>query len=235
MLGWKVREKTDRFWLTFSTPNSYFKFSQPFKKKMIEWYSEKWLFHQLSSELNYLLPNSPYCMIYLWWETERENWSWSLLRVKGLKKDLMWLHSNSQVTYENMKSERDMMKEGETRLLQENKSLLEQQRSQNVLLTNLQTMQVLLLGICTVTSYQSIWPLPFDSIDPHYLFILGSVYLTFSLPRTNLTEARILLNPELSGEIWRCDHSNESSRWVHSSGGVHVVAEQSSRFYKFYV
>ena len=24
---------------------------------------------------NYLLPNSPYCMIYLWWETERENWS----------------------------------------------------------------------------------------------------------------------------------------------------------------
>ena len=27
---------------------------------------------------NYLLPNSPYCMIYLWWENERENWSWSL-------------------------------------------------------------------------------------------------------------------------------------------------------------
>ena len=23
-------------------------------------------------------------MIYLWWETERENWSWSLLGVKGL-------------------------------------------------------------------------------------------------------------------------------------------------------
>ena len=56
------------------------KFSQPFKKKMIEWCSEKWLFH-LS---NYLLPNSPYCMIYLWWETERENWSWSLLGVKRL-------------------------------------------------------------------------------------------------------------------------------------------------------
>ena len=33
---------------------------------------------------NYLLPNSPYCTIYLWWETERENWSWSLLGVKGL-------------------------------------------------------------------------------------------------------------------------------------------------------
>ena len=33
---------------------------------------------------NYLLPNSPYYMIYLWWETERENWSWSPLGVKGL-------------------------------------------------------------------------------------------------------------------------------------------------------
>ena len=33
---------------------------------------------------NYLLPSSPYCKIYLWWETERENWSWSLLGVKGL-------------------------------------------------------------------------------------------------------------------------------------------------------
>ena len=30
---------------------------------------------------NYLLP---YCMIYLLWEAERENWSWSLLGVKGL-------------------------------------------------------------------------------------------------------------------------------------------------------
>ena len=35
---------------------------------------------------NYLLPNSPYCMLYLWGETERENWSWSLLGVKGLNK-----------------------------------------------------------------------------------------------------------------------------------------------------
>ena len=34
---------------------------------------------------NYLSPNSPYCIIYLWWETERENWSWSLLGVKGLR------------------------------------------------------------------------------------------------------------------------------------------------------
>ena len=27
---------------------------------------------------NYISPNSPYCMIYLWWGTEREYWSWSL-------------------------------------------------------------------------------------------------------------------------------------------------------------
>ena len=27
----------------------------------------------------YQMPSSPYCMIYLWWETERENWSWSLM------------------------------------------------------------------------------------------------------------------------------------------------------------
>ena len=37
---------------------------------------------------NYLLPNSPYCMVYLWWETERENWSWSLLGLKGLNPSL---------------------------------------------------------------------------------------------------------------------------------------------------
>ena len=50
---------------------------------MIEWCSEKWLFNQLSSE------QAIYCQIlhtvwYIWWETERENWSWSLLGVKGL-------------------------------------------------------------------------------------------------------------------------------------------------------
>ena len=47
-----------------------------------------------------------------------------------------------QVTFENMKCERDMLKEAEVRLLQENKSLLEQQKAQNAILTNLQTMQV---------------------------------------------------------------------------------------------
>ena len=42
-----------------------------------------------------LLPNSPHCMIYLWWDTERENWSWSLLGVKGLNtvcSDESWLN-----------------------------------------------------------------------------------------------------------------------------------------------
>ena len=43
---------------------------------MIEWCSEKWLFNQLSSG------QTIYCQI-LWWETERENCSWSLLGVKG--------------------------------------------------------------------------------------------------------------------------------------------------------
>ena len=31
-----------------------------------------------------VLPNSLFCMIFLWWDTETENWSWSLLGVKGL-------------------------------------------------------------------------------------------------------------------------------------------------------
>ena len=61
---------------------------------MIEWCSEKWMFSQLSSEQT----------IYLWWETEREIWSWSLLGVKGLKLSLMLtvscrLHSSSQSQY----------------------------------------------------------------------------------------------------------------------------------------
>ena len=47
---------------------------------------------------NYQLPYSPYCMIYLWWETERENWSWSLLGVNGLKYD-----KTQQVVYQTLK------------------------------------------------------------------------------------------------------------------------------------
>ena len=37
-----------------------------------------------SPEQTNLLPNSSYWIIYLWWETEGENRSWSLLGVKGL-------------------------------------------------------------------------------------------------------------------------------------------------------
>ena len=40
-------------------------------------------------------------------------------------------------------TEKKMIKDREERLLAENKSLLEQQRSRNVLLTNLQSIQVL--------------------------------------------------------------------------------------------
>ena len=43
---------------------------------------------------------------------------------------------------ENLKDEKALMKESEVRLMQENKSLLEHQKSQNTLVTNLQTLQV---------------------------------------------------------------------------------------------
>ncbi|XP_020609857.1 nucleoprotein TPR-like isoform X1 [Orbicella faveolata] len=46
-----------------------------------------------------------------------------------------------EVTCENLKAEKALMKESEVRLMQENKSLLEHQKSQNVLVTNLQTLQ----------------------------------------------------------------------------------------------
>ena len=49
---------------------------------------------------NYLLPTSAYCMIYLWWETERENWSLSLLGVKGPSTRLpQWFVLRSQVLH----------------------------------------------------------------------------------------------------------------------------------------
>ena len=47
-----------------------------------------------------------------------------------------------QVICENLKAEKALMKESEVRLMQENKSLLEHQKSQNALVTNLQTLQV---------------------------------------------------------------------------------------------
>lgn len=54
-----------------------------------------------------------------------------------------------------MKTEKNLVKEAEKRLMQENQSLLDQQRSQNVLLTNLQTFQVIqekiILTLCTLS------------------------------------------------------------------------------------
>ena len=58
--------------------------------------------------------------------------------------NLMLFHFlvNLQVLCENLKDEKALMKESEVRLMQENKSLLEHQKSQNALVTNLQTLQV---------------------------------------------------------------------------------------------
>ena len=47
----------------------------------------------------------------------------------------------AEVKVKSSETEKHLIKEGEKRLLQENQSLLDQQRSQNVLLTNLQSVQ----------------------------------------------------------------------------------------------
>ncbi|XP_046856770.1 nucleoprotein TPR-like isoform X3 [Xenia sp. Carnegie-2017] len=47
----------------------------------------------------------------------------------------------SEVMYENLTEEKNILKQAEARLLEENKSLVKQQKGQNVLLTNLQTIQ----------------------------------------------------------------------------------------------
>ena len=47
-----------------------------------------------------------------------------------------------QVKLKSSITEKDLVKGTEQRLMQENKTLIEQQRSQTVLLTNLQTIQV---------------------------------------------------------------------------------------------
>ena len=47
----------------------------------------------------------------------------------------------AEVSVKALETEKHLIKEGEKRLMQENQSLLDQQRSQNVLLTNLQTIQ----------------------------------------------------------------------------------------------
>ena len=48
----------------------------------------------------------------------------------------------SEVSTKALATEKNLVKEAEKRLMQENQSLLDQQRSQNVLLTNLQSIQV---------------------------------------------------------------------------------------------
>lgn len=51
---------------------------------------------------------------------------------------------------ESLRKERDMLKLVESRLTQEKETILSQQQSQNVLLSNLQTIQVhVLLILCT--------------------------------------------------------------------------------------
>ena len=44
--------------------------------------------------------------------------------------------------YENMQQERDILKKAETRLMEENKSPINQKKGQNAVITNLQTIQV---------------------------------------------------------------------------------------------
>lgn len=49
----------------------------------------------------------------------------------------------TQSQAESLRKERDMLKMVESRLSQEKESILDQQRSQNLLLTNLKSIQVL--------------------------------------------------------------------------------------------
>ena len=50
--------------------------------------------------------------------------------------------SRLEVRCQNLSSERDLLKAAEQRLVQEKESMLKEQHSQNVLLSNLQTIQV---------------------------------------------------------------------------------------------
>ena len=48
--------------------------------------------------------------------------------------------------YQNLVEEKNIVKQAETRLMEENKSLINQQKGRNTLLTNLQTIQVSLIS-----------------------------------------------------------------------------------------
>ena len=51
----------------------------------------------------------------------------------------------AEVNVKSLQVEKDLIKEANARIMQENESLLNQQRSQSVLLSNLQTIQVNIL------------------------------------------------------------------------------------------
>lgn len=55
-----------------------------------------------------------------------------------MKLVLLWL----QVRVENLTKERDMLRQAESRLNREKEAMLAEQRNQNLLLTNLKTIQV---------------------------------------------------------------------------------------------
>ncbi len=50
--------------------------------------------------------------------------------------------TKAEVSVENLRAERDLLKGVEVRLNQEKESLIREQRSQSLLLTNMQTIQV---------------------------------------------------------------------------------------------
>ena len=74
-----------------------------------------------------------------------EIWNFYNISKKNLPKTFSFSSDfvfQFQVMCENLRAEKALMKESEVRLMQENKSLLEHQKSQNSLVTNLQTLQV---------------------------------------------------------------------------------------------
>lgn len=55
---------------------------------------------------------------------------------------------SGQLRVENTRKERDILKQVENRLTQEKESILTEQRNQNLLLTNLKSIQVQLMCMC---------------------------------------------------------------------------------------
>lgn len=66
---------------------------------------------------------------------------------------LFFLSPHHQVRGENLKKERDMLKSAESRLSQEKEAMMAEQRNQNLLLTNLKSIQVHTLLLHMSTSY----------------------------------------------------------------------------------